>query len=70
MAPAIEPRPKLSKDALLVQVVKAELARKGYRGELFPVLRAHARWDRARFDAALGELEGKSQVSAVACGPA
>lgn len=55
--PAIPARPRLSKDALLVQAVKNELARKGYRGEVFPALRAHAGFSRERYEAALAELE-------------
>ena len=62
-------RPTLSKDALLVQVVRNELSRRGIRCELFSVLRSQAGWDRARFDAALAELEGRPQeLSAVGCG--
>ena len=50
------PRPTLSKDALLVQAVKNELAKRGLRCDLFPVLRSQAGWDRARFEAAMAEL--------------
>ena len=50
------PRPRFSKDALLVQVVRDELARKGYRGDPFPALRAHAGFTRERYEAALAEL--------------
>jgi hypothetical protein len=53
------PRPTLSKDALLVQTVKNELAKRGLRCDLFAVLRSQAGWERARFDAALAELAGK-----------
>ena len=52
------PRPTLSKDALLVQAVKNELAKRGLRCDLFPVLRSQAGWERARFEAALVELRG------------
>jgi hypothetical protein len=62
-APVIE-KPRLSRDALLVQVVRNELARKGLRADLFPVLRAHAGWDRDRFNAALAELEPAGQSPA------
>jgi hypothetical protein len=62
-------RPTLSKDALLVQAVKNELAKRGLRCELFSVLRSQAGWDRARFDAALAELEGTPRESAVGRGP-
>jgi hypothetical protein len=54
------PRPTLSKDALLVQAVKNELAQRGLRCDLFSVLRSQAGWDRARFEAALAELTGNS----------
>ena len=68
LAPRPE-RPTLSKDALLVQAVKNELAKRGLRCDLFSVLRSQAGWDRARFDAALAELEGRPQeLSAVGCG--
>ena len=43
-------------DALLVQAVKNELAKRGLRCDLFPVLRSQAGWDRPRFEAALAEL--------------
>ena len=59
------PRPTLSKDALLVQTVKNELAQHGLRCDLFSVLRSQAGWDRARFEAALAELEGRPRESAV-----
>ena len=54
------PRPTLSKDALLVQAVKNELAKRGLRCDLFPVLRSQAGWERARFEAALVELTGNN----------
>ena len=63
------PRPRLSKDALLVQAVRNELAKRGLRCDLFPVLRSQAGWDRPRFEAALAELEGIPRESAVGCGP-
>lgn len=56
-------RLSLSKDALLVQVVRNELARRGIRCELFSVLRTQAGWDRARFEAALAELEAPRRES-------
>ena len=62
------PRPTLSKDALLVQSVKNELAQHGLRCNLFSVLRSQAGWDRARFEAALAELEGRPRESAVSTG--
>lgn len=63
------PRPPLSRDALLVQAVRNELARRGVRCELFVVLRSQAGWDRTRFDAAVAELDGRGrQESAVGCG--
>ncbi len=58
-------RPPLSKDALLVQAVKNELAKRGLRCELFLVLRSQVGWDRPRFEAALAELEGTPRESAV-----
>jgi hypothetical protein len=61
-------RPTFSKDALLVQVVRNELGKRGIRCELFSVLRSQAGWDRARFEAALAELEGTPRESAVGCG--
>ena len=62
--PSLE-RPTLSKDALLVQAVKNELAKRGLRCDLFPVLRSQAGWDRARFDAAMAELS--PNYEAVGC---
>lgn len=53
-APA--PRRALSPDALLVQVVRNEMARRGMRGELFPALRAQAGFTRERYENALAEL--------------
>jgi hypothetical protein len=65
MARPSSPRPTLSKDALLAQSVKNELAQHGLRCGLFSVLRSQLGWDRARFDAALAELEGRPRQSAV-----
>lgn len=62
--PALPARPRLSKDALLVQAVRNELARKGYRGEVFPALRAHAGFSRERYEAALAELENRRPPAA------
>jgi hypothetical protein len=48
----------LSDDARLVQAVRTEAARSGYRGDAFPLLRrASPGWERARWDRALAELE-------------
>ena len=67
-SPLVRNVPTLSKDALLVQAVKNELAKRGLRCDLFSVLRSQAGWDRARFEAALAELEGTPRESAVGCG--
>lgn len=64
MPPLFEPAPMagppkramLSKDALLVQVLRNKLGRRGEDGVLFHALKAHAGFDRERFDAALAEL--------------
>ena len=58
--PKAPAKPRLSRDALLLQVVRNELSRKGFRGDLLPVLRAHAGWDRERYEAAVAELEGST----------
>lgn len=68
MARPASPRPTLSKDALLAQTVKNELAQHGLRCNLFLVLRSQVGWDRARFEAALAELEGRPRESAVSTG--
>jgi hypothetical protein len=60
--PSLE-RPTLSKDALLVQAVKNELAKRGLRCDLFSVLRSQAGWDRARFEAAWAEHQGRGVSS-------
>lgn len=62
--PVLE-RPALSKDALLVQAVRNELAKRGLRCDLFPVLRSQAGWDRPRFEAAMAELS--PNYEAVGC---
>jgi hypothetical protein len=50
-------RPRLSEDALLVQAVKAALARAGYRGDPFYALKGQRpEWTRDRWDRALAEL--------------
>jgi hypothetical protein len=52
-------RPMLSEDARMVIRVRSALAGKGYRGDPFPqVRRLDPSWTRARWDAALAELEG------------
>ena len=51
-------RPGLSGDARLVREVRAELARAGYWGDPFPLVRARDRsWTRERWETASGELE-------------
>jgi len=55
-SPPPAPRRALSPDALLVQVVRNEMARRGLRGELFPALRAQAGFTRERYEKALAEL--------------
>ena len=48
----------LSEDAVVVRSIRAAVARAGYRGDAFPVLRReHPEWTRERWDAALVELE-------------
>jgi hypothetical protein len=59
--PAAPPRPQLSKDALLVQVVRNELARRGHPGDIFPALRAHAGFTRERFEAAVAEIDNRGR---------
>jgi hypothetical protein len=61
---AIQPRPQLSRDALLVQVVRAELMKRGSRLDAFMALRSQAGWDRPRYDAALAELVENQSASA------
>jgi len=57
--PTAAVRPGLSRDATLVRVVRAELARAGYRGDPFPLVRARdGSWTRERWDAASAESEG------------
>jgi hypothetical protein len=57
--PAAAGRPRLSADAMLAREVRAALARVGYRGDPFPMVRARdGSWTRERWDAALAELEG------------
>jgi hypothetical protein len=54
---------ELSEDARLVQAVRAAAARARYRGDPFPLLkRQRPEWDRARWDRAVEELDGASQV--------
>jgi hypothetical protein len=49
--------PRLSADALMVREVRAALARAGYGGDAFPMVRARdGSWTRERWDAALAEL--------------
>jgi hypothetical protein len=60
-APPPRPAPAgpapLSKDAFTVQIVQADLARAGFRGEVFAALhRADPTWTRARWERAQGEL--------------
>jgi hypothetical protein len=51
-------QPRLSKDAEIVRYVQAELARKGFHGDVFGVVsREDASWTRARWDQAVLELE-------------
>jgi hypothetical protein len=52
--PAVE----LSEDAQLVQAVRASLARKGFRGDAFPLLRRERPdWTRERWNRAVAELK-------------
>jgi len=56
--PSVVDRPRLSADALVVREVRATVARAGYRGDPFPLVRARdGSWTRARWDGALSELE-------------
>jgi len=56
--PPVADRPRLSADALVVREVRAAVARAGYRGDPFPLVRARdGSWTRARWDGALSELE-------------
>lgn len=55
-------RPMLSKDALLVQVLRNKLGRRGEGGVLFHALKVHAGFNRERFEAALSELEPRAEV--------
>jgi len=56
--PSVVDRPRLSADALVVREVRAAVARAGYRGDPFPLVRARdGSWTRARWDGALSELE-------------
>ena len=55
--PSAPARPQLSRDALLLQVVKNELAKRGSRCDPFPLLRSQAGWNRTRFENAAAELE-------------
>jgi hypothetical protein len=56
--------PALSRDAQLLTVVRAELAKKGLRADAFTALRAHAGWDRARYEAAISELGNRHPSTA------
>jgi hypothetical protein len=48
----------LSEDVLIVRTIRAAVARAGYRGDAFPLLkRQQPEWTRERWDRALGELE-------------
>ena len=48
----------LSDDARVVRSIRAAVARTGYRGDAFPLLRReHPSWTRERWDQALAELE-------------
>jgi hypothetical protein len=58
-ASSMAARPRLSADALMVREVGAALARAGYRGDAFPLVRARdGSWTRERWDAASAELGG------------
>lgn len=51
------PAPPLSQDAFIVQGLQRDVARSGFRGDLFPLLHAwDAAWTRPRWDAAVEEL--------------
>jgi hypothetical protein len=55
--PAPEP-PLLSKNARTVQLLRQDLTRAGFRGEIFPVLHhEYPDWTRERWDKACAELE-------------
>jgi hypothetical protein len=54
-------RPDLSDDAKLVQAVRAAVAKAGYRGDAFPMLkRQKPEWTRERWDRAVEELDGNA----------
>ena len=58
-ASSMSARPRLSADAQMVREVRAALARAGYRGDPFPLVRARdGSWTRERWEAALAELGG------------
>jgi hypothetical protein len=53
--------PELSDDARLVQEVRAAVAKAGYRGDAFPLLkRQKPEWTRERWDSAVAELESSA----------
>jgi hypothetical protein len=57
LRPEVAMGPRLSEDARLVREVRAAVARAGYRGDPFPMVRARdASWTRGRWDAATAEL--------------
>jgi hypothetical protein len=66
--PPKRPAP-LSKDALLVKVVRAKLGNRAEDDLVFHALRAHAGFSKHRFDVAVSELDALAQsaVSAPSC---
>lgn len=62
--PAPAPRRALSRDALLVQTVRNEMARRGIRTDPFPALRGQAGFTRERYENAVAELENRLPAAA------
>jgi hypothetical protein len=55
LLPAEPPRPRFSKDAELVRILREKLGTKGT--SIFAALKSHASWDYPRYSAALAELD-------------
>lgn len=61
-------RPEISTDALIVQVVRNELARRGERQDIFVALWTHAGFARERYKAALAEMKNAASPAKNATG--